>query len=99
MCRRCCGSAQSRDLISYKERFGNFASLLAATGNANELIGLTTYQNPYPDGKIGVLEEGSYADLLIVSGNPLEDLAVLADPEENIKVIMKDGTIYKNTLA
>lgn len=95
----CCGIAQSRDLVSYKERFGNFASLLAATGNANELIRLTTYQNPYPDGKIGVLEEGSYADLLIVSGNPLEDLAVLADPEENIKVIMKDGTIYKNTLA
>lgn len=94
----CCGIAQSKDFIGYKERFGSYKGLLAATGNANELIALTTYQNPYPDGKIGVLEEGSYADLLIVSGNPVEDLAVLADPEENIKFIMKDGKIYKNIL-
>ena len=42
--------------------------------------------------------QGAYADLVIVDGNPLEDISLLADPEANLKVIMKDGKIYKNTL-
>ncbi len=41
---------------------------------------------------------GAYADLLIVEGNPLEDIRVLEDPDENLKLIMKDGKIYKDTL-
>ena len=44
-----------------------------------------------------VLEEGSFADLLIVEGNPVEDLDILTD-KANMKVIMKGGTVYKNTL-
>ncbi len=56
-----------------------------------------TYQNPYPEGKIGVLEKGAFADLCIVEDNPVEDLDVLAD-RNNIKLIMKDGKIYKNIL-
>ena len=46
-----------------------------------------------------MIVEGSYADLLVVDGNPLEDIRVLEDPEKNLRVIMKDGTLYKNTLA
>ena len=88
---------QLEDFIYFKKRFGNWKTLLAATGNINELIKLTTYQNPYPDGKIGVLEEGSYADILVIDGNPVEDVSVLAD-RNNIKLIMKDAKIYKNTL-
>lgn len=88
---------QSIDLVYYKKRFGSYKGLLAATGNAHDVLSLTTYQNPYAAGKIGVLEEGSYADLLIVDGNPLDDLAVLSD-RENLRVIMKDGKIIKNTL-
>jgi len=88
---------QLKDLNAYKERFGSYRGLVSATGNAYELTKLTTYQNPYPDGKIGVLEQGSYADILIIEGNPLEDLNILTD-KNNIKLIMKDAKIYKNTL-
>ena len=88
---------QLEDFSYFKKRFGSFKGLVAATGNINELIKLTTYQNPYPDGKIGVLEEGSYADILIVKGNPVEDLDVLAD-EDNIRLIMKDAKVYKDIL-
>jgi imidazolonepropionase-like amidohydrolase len=45
-----------------------------------------------------VIEVGAYADILLVDGNPLEDATLLADYEENIDLIMKDGKIYKNTL-
>jgi imidazolonepropionase-like amidohydrolase len=45
-----------------------------------------------------VIEDGAMADLLLVDGNPVENLALLADPSKNLLVIMKDGTIHKNTL-
>ena len=47
---------------------------------------------------LGVIAEGAYADLLIVEGNPLEDLGVLMNPEKNLKFIMKDGVVYKDEL-
>ena len=43
------------------------------------------------------MNEGAYADLLLVNGNPLEDLTMVTD-NENLRVIMKDGKVYKNTL-
>jgi imidazolonepropionase-like amidohydrolase len=55
--------------------------------------------DPYPDGSLGVIKPGAYADLLIVEGNPLEDLTVLRDYTTNLRLIMKDGMIYKNTLT
>jgi len=54
--------------------------------------------NPYLDGPLGVIQEGAYADMLLVDGNPLEDIMLLTDPEKNLRIIMKDGKIYKNTL-
>jgi len=54
--------------------------------------------NPYLDGPLGVIQEGAYADILLVNGNPLEDILLLTDPAKNIGLIMKDGKIYKNTL-
>jgi imidazolonepropionase-like amidohydrolase len=45
-----------------------------------------------------VIEEGAYADLLLINGNPLEDISILTKPEENLALIMKDGKIYKNML-
>ena len=88
---------QLADLHNFKKFYGNYRSLKAITGNFYELSKLTTYQNPYPDGKVGVLEEGSYADLLIIDGNPLDDVELLCDPD-NMRLIMKNGTVYKNTL-
>ena len=51
--------------------------------------------SPYP-GKLGVVEEGALADLLLVDGNPLNDINLIANPDENFLIIMKDGKIYKN---
>ena len=51
-------------------------------------------RNPYP-GKLGVVEQGALADLLLVNGDPLENINLIADPAKNFKVIMKDGKIYK----
>ncbi len=87
----------SLDFTVYKKRFGSYKGLLAASGNFNELTKLTTYQNPYPDGEIGLLQKGSYADIVITDGNPVEDLDILGNTE-NIRLVMKDGLVYKNTL-
>ena len=88
---------ESLDFMEYKKRFGSFQGLLAATGNFHSLTRLTSYQNPYPNGEIGVLRKGSYADLVILKGNPVEDLDLLGNTE-NILLVMKDGQVYKNTL-
>ena len=91
--------------------FGNFAALVSMTSIGGEIAAMTgDFMNPYPEGKLGVIEQGAYADILIVDGNPLEDLSVIGTndkwfdaptpPEspETIRIIMKDGKIYKNTL-
>ncbi|MGI9199815.1 MAG: amidohydrolase family protein, partial [Woeseiaceae bacterium] len=55
-------------------------------------------RNPYPLA-LGVIKEGAYADILLVDGNPLDDISLLSeDYEESLRIIMKDGVIYKNTL-
>ena len=72
-------------------------SLAMATGTNAELLALSGKRNPYP-GKLGVVEQGALADLLLVDGNPLENINLIADPAKNFKVIMKDGRVYKNTL-
>jgi imidazolonepropionase-like amidohydrolase len=73
-------------------------ALKMATANNGELMALSGFINPYP-GKLGVVEEGALADLLLVEGNPLQKLDLVADPDKNFLVIMKDGKIYKNTLT
>ncbi|MCB0227443.1 MAG: amidohydrolase family protein, partial [Anaerolineae bacterium] len=69
---------------------------MATSGNA-ELLKLCGPRDPYP-GALGVVEEGALADLLLVEGNPLEDLDLVADPDKNFALIMKDGKVYKNTI-
>lgn len=70
---------------------------MATSGNA-ELLSLSGPRTPY-QGKLGVVEEGALADLLLVEGNPIEDIEILADPAKNFRVIMKDGSVFKNTLT
>ncbi|MFZ0354522.1 MAG: amidohydrolase family protein [Pseudolabrys sp.] len=72
-------------------------TLKMATADNGELMALSGFINPYP-GKLGVVEVGALADLLLVDGNPLENIQLVADPDKNFLVIMKDGAIYKNTL-
>ena len=73
-------------------------ALVMATGTNAELLALSGKRNPYP-GKLGVIEEGALADLLLVDGNPLDKIDLIADPANNFKIIMKNGVIYKNTLT
>ena len=54
-------------------------------------------RNPYP-APVGVIAPGACADLLLVDGDPLRDIGLLAEPERNLLVIMKDGRLYKNAL-
>lgn len=71
--------------------------LRMATADNADLLALSGPRNPYP-GKLGVVEEGAFADLILVDGDPLANLDLVADPGRNFVVIMKDGKVYKNTL-
>jgi len=55
-------------------------------------------KNPYPEGSLGVIEPGAYADILLVEGNPLENILILRDYEEHLHLIIKDGRVYKDCL-
>ena len=100
---------RAHEIWLFANHFGNFAMLKAATSSAGELVSLCGKMNPYPSGKLGVIEAGAYADILIVDGNPLEDIGVIGGNElwyeapprngvATIKLIMKDGKIFKNEL-
>ncbi len=70
-------------------------ALKMATADNAELLSLSGLRSPYP-GKLGVVEEGALADLLLVDGDPVADINLVADPAKNFLVIMKDGKVYKN---
>lgn len=72
-------------------------TLAMATGTNGELLMLSGERNPYP-GKLGVVEQGAFADLLLVDGNPLDNIELITNPDRNFMVIMKDGKVYKNSL-
>jgi imidazolonepropionase-like amidohydrolase len=76
----------------------NVDALRMATGLAGELHALSGPNTPYKDGPTGVIQEGAYADIILVDGNPLEDIELVVEPGKNFPLIMKDGLIYKNTL-
>ncbi|HZZ62268.1 MAG TPA: amidohydrolase family protein [Roseiarcus sp.] len=72
--------------------------LKMATSVNAELLAMSGPRNPYP-GRLGVIEEGALADLVLVDGDPLADLGLIADPDKNFVVIMKDGRVVKNALG
>jgi imidazolonepropionase-like amidohydrolase len=72
--------------------------LAMATGTNAQLLQLSGPRNPYP-GKLGLVEEGAYADLLLVDGNPLDNLGLVATPDKSFVLIMKGGAVYKNLLG
>lgn len=89
---------QSDEFLTLAEVFEPIEVLRMATSNVAALLELSGELHPYREGPLGVIQEGAYADLLLIDGNPLEDVTQLADYENNIDLIMKDGVIYKNTL-
>lgn len=72
-------------------------ALKQATADNAFILNLSGARNPYP-GVLGVIQKGAYADMLLVDGDPTQNLDLVADPDTNFKVIMKAGTVYKNTL-
>jgi imidazolonepropionase-like amidohydrolase len=86
-------------LLSHMSRwYSNADALRMATSGNAELLATSGPRNPYP-GKLGVIEPGAYADLLVVAGDPLQDLSLLAEPDQNLVIIMKDGRIHKDARA
>jgi len=85
-------------LSKLKRWFTPYETLKMATSGNAELLAMGGPRNPYQQGALGLVKEGAYADLILVDGNPLESLDLVADPDKNFVVIMKDGKIYKNAL-
>jgi imidazolonepropionase-like amidohydrolase len=90
---------QGKKLAKMKRWYSPFEILKMATYDNAQLLALSGKRSPYQKGKLGELSEGAYADLILVDGNPLNDIDLVADPERNFKLIMKGGKIYKNTLT
>jgi len=92
---------QALQSLEFKARtryFSNAEILRQATSTNAELFKLSGLRHPYREGEIGVIQEGAYADIILVDGNPLEDIELMLDPAESFSLIMKNGVIYKNKL-
>ena len=88
---------QGELLASLAKWYTPAEALTMATSTNAQLLALSGERNPYP-GRLGVVEVGAMADLLLVEGDPLSDLRIIARPQQNFRVIVKDGRIYKNTI-
>jgi imidazolonepropionase-like amidohydrolase len=84
-------------LAAMKRWFSPAQVLKMATSDNADYCAMSGPRNPYA-GKIGVIEKDAFADMLLVDGNPLENIDLVADAQKNFKIIMKGGQIYKNTL-
>jgi imidazolonepropionase-like amidohydrolase len=82
-------------LTHLRQWFTPAEALRTATSGNAELLGLSGPRNPYA-GRLGVVEPGALADLLLVDGNPLDDIALLGEPEKSLLVVMKDGKVHKD---
>ncbi|AZG48621.1 metal-dependent hydrolase family protein [Gordonia insulae] len=80
------------------EFYSNSDALMMLTSGNAALFEMAGQRNPYGGARLGVVDAGAWADVLLYDGDPLADLSVIADPETNLKVIVKDGSIIKNTL-
>lgn len=88
----------TQDLVVRKRWFSDVEILKHNTSNSGRWLGMTGPKNPYKEGPLGVIQPGAYADLILVQGDPTQDVAVLVDYEANINFVMKDGKVFKNTL-
>ncbi|MGY3569581.1 amidohydrolase family protein [Vibrio paucivorans] len=109
-----CAKQISHEIYLNAKFFGNFSALRAMTSTGGRISAelMEDWINPYSDGKIGVIEVGAYADILLIDGNPLEDITLVGGRETwltndakpdgshltEMDLIMKDGKIFKNTL-
>ncbi len=90
-------ATQGRQLGKLTRFMPPLEALRMATGAAGELLAMSGERAPY-QGQLGVIAEGAFADLLVWDGDPATDLAFIADPDTNLRLIMKDGRILKEQL-
>jgi len=88
---------QGKFLAKMKKWYTPYEVLKMATSGNAELVKMCGPRDPYP-GELGVVKEGAFADLILVNGNPLENLDLMADAAKNFVVIVKDGKIHKNAI-
>lgn len=88
---------QGAQLAKMVKWFTPFEVLKMATSDNASLLEMSGPRNPYKR-KLGVIEEGAFADLILVDGNPLENINLVANPEKNFVLIMKNGEVVKNIL-
>jgi len=88
---------QGAELAKMRKWYSPADVLVMATSTNAQLLKLSGPRNPYP-GNLGVVAEGALADLLLVDGDPIANIDLIAQPEKSFVVIMKDGKIYKNIL-
>ena len=84
-------------LLKMKRWFNNYEILKMATSNNANILAMSGKRSPY-SGRIGVIEEGALADVLILNGNPIQNLELFKNANDNISVIIKDGKFIKNTI-
>jgi imidazolonepropionase-like amidohydrolase len=82
---------QSEELRIRSEIVGNLEALRSATTVAADIV--------QRRGRLGVIAPGAIADLLVVDGDPLKDISVLAGQGERLQAIVKDGRFMKNELT
>ncbi|SOJ53359.1 Imidazolonepropionase [Mycobacterium simulans] len=70
--------------------------LQQATIRNAELLAMSGPRNPYP-GRLGVVAEGALADLVLIDGDPVADISLIARPDEAFTAIIKDGRLVKNS--
>ncbi|MGE0259745.1 MAG: amidohydrolase family protein, partial [Alphaproteobacteria bacterium] len=86
-------------MLTHLNRWHDNAEILKMATSVNgDLLAMSGPRNPY-QGKLGIIEEGALADLLVVDGNPIDNIDLVANPGKNFMLIMKDGKIYKDTLT
>lgn len=86
---------QNSYILKLQPWFTNAEILKMVTHDNAQLLQLSGLRSPYP-GELGVIKEGALADVLLVDGDPIKDLSLIANPGKNFLVIVKDGVIYKN---
>jgi imidazolonepropionase-like amidohydrolase len=89
---------QSIMLTRFAKVFGDLGTLRIATSGNCELFAMSGERNPYKEARLGVLQRGAWADMLLVNGDPTQDISVLKDYERNLAVIIKNGKVCKNIL-
>lgn len=91
-------ATQGKQLAKLTRFYDPLTLLAQATGMNGKLLALSGERNPYPR-TLGQIAPGAWADLLVADGDPGVNLDFLADPECNLRLIMKGGKVYKNTLG